>query len=405
MFLKFRSNNPNFSHLIGKNPDSPPKIISLRKGIAVGWYNDGYCVRFIEGDDEVSFPSRKDESFEYLSPTRYNSAMCVLNLLNEFMKLNSEYDWNVYPPWHSVEIVSLHIKDRTLKTIEHYFPVEISRLGYQNYVTLRVTDNRTFSDILDLVRSIVLFVFLDNEEIYVEDDFVKKYANCVRKAPFFVRYLFKVNLLRNKKRFEEIGPTITQDNETLVIGSLNENRVLFVKNNLPERAKVLDVGCGEFQYGSRFANKCEKYVGVDPDRDQRALAEKKIKNKKLDNAHVFSSLEEIQDWDSFYADTVLIIEVIEHMEWEKVAPFLISIRNQQPDAKFLITTPDVRFNVHYPVELRHEGHMFEASRNEMENLLTSIFDHVEYVPIGDVVSGISATQGYVCCDVTQGVPL
>jgi SAM-dependent methyltransferase len=394
VIIKILSQNANLGYVIGKNPKSPAKAVSIRKGWALGWFNGptNYTMRFIDDNDEVSFPEHQNNTYEYLSPARYSSAMCGLSLLNEFVsKIYGENDTAAA----KFVIASLHVKKRTHRTLSHYFPsCKFECLGYEDYYTVTI-DGASVADCLNMAQNIMLFIALDNEHFYSDDGFITKYAKIVKDSPYFIKYLFKTQLLKSRSLFDKLVPIIQKDNEKFVFGVLNENRLKFVSENIGG-GKVLDVGCGEGTYLKRFAKNTDLYVGVDIDPDQIAICEKHIKNRDLKNTYAFGTLDSIQDWDNFYADTVLIIEVIEHMEWEKVTPFLVAIRNQQPDAKFLITTPDVRFNQYYPVESRHEDHCWEKSPEEIQPLLSSIFKTVEYVPIGDSVCGVTPTQGYIC---------
>jgi 2-polyprenyl-3-methyl-5-hydroxy-6-metoxy-1,4-benzoquinol methylase len=389
VIIKILSQNSNLGYVIGKNPNTPPKAVGIRKGAALGWFQgpSNYAIRFVDGNDEVSFPQHKDDSYEYLSPTKYCSAMCALSLINEFAaKTYPEHD--TLPV--RIQVISLHVKSRTRRTLSHYFPSCLFEcIGYEDYHTLTV-DASTASEALRITKAILLFVMLDHEYFFADDGFIKKYAKIVAECPYFVRYLFKTNLLKSRNAFDKVRPIITDQDHEFVFGGLNDNRIQFVSNNIGK--KVLDVGCGEGTYLKRFAKNADLYVGVDIDIEQVSVCEKIIKKRELNNTFAVPSIQEATVFEDF--DTALCIEVIEHMDWDKVPAFLKRVSAFAP--KVLVTTPDVRFNQYYPVESRHDDHCWEKSPEEVQPLLTSIFKTVEYVPIGDSVCGVTPTQGYIC---------
>src|SRR4051794_20917521 len=84
--LELYSLNPDFSFIIGKNPSSGMLIKSIRKGKAFGWYPDEtrYAIYFKDGENEISYPKEKDETFEYLNVSRFNSPIFPLSAITDF---------------------------------------------------------------------------------------------------------------------------------------------------------------------------------------------------------------------------------------------------------------------------------------------------------------------------------
>lgn len=397
MIVKIFSDN-NLGYVIAKNPNSPPKAVKIRKGAAIGWFDPGkpykYTIRFVDGQDEVSFPQHRDDNYEYLSPTRYCSAMCALSLLSEFTPKVVDLSKDTYSA--RIQVTSLHVKSRTRRTLSHYFPsLAFTCLGYEDYHVMTV-DQSSVEKALRDVKSALLFIMLDTEYFYADDAFISKYAKIVAETPYFVRYLFKTNLLKSKNAFNQFCPIIADQDHVFVHGGLNDNRLSFVNDHIGKR--VVDVGCGEGTYLKRFGKNTESYVAYDIDSEQLETCQKIIDKRELSGCHVVSSLTEswVGDYDGDPFDTVLMIEVIEHMDFDKVQSFLQAYACLFPDATFLVTTPDSRFNEHYPVQSRHDDHMWEKSPEEVEPLLRSVFGTVQYVPIGDSVFGVTPTQGYVC---------
>lgn len=84
--FQLKSNNPDFSYIIAKNPSSGMSIKTIRKGNAFAWYSteDTYNVYFKDADNEISYKEQAEEMFEYLNTTRYCSTLFPLNAINTF---------------------------------------------------------------------------------------------------------------------------------------------------------------------------------------------------------------------------------------------------------------------------------------------------------------------------------
>ena len=98
-FLQIKSNNPDISYVLLKNPASGMQIKSVRKGTAFGYYDTdtSFNVYFKDSETEVSYKSHPDEDFEYMNQLEYlmwtydsrtNKWSCRANILdyNEICK-------------------------------------------------------------------------------------------------------------------------------------------------------------------------------------------------------------------------------------------------------------------------------------------------------------------------------
>src|SRR4051794_19056641 len=90
--LEVSSQNPDFSFILSKNPASGMLVKGIRKGRAFGWYPNPttYSIYFKDADNEISFPKNKDEKFEYLNVSRYNSPRIPLTLIADFFSTASK---------------------------------------------------------------------------------------------------------------------------------------------------------------------------------------------------------------------------------------------------------------------------------------------------------------------------
>ena len=79
------STNPNFSHIIGKNPASGMQAKPVRSGIAMGWFHpDSQCynVYFKELSDESSYSNT--DGIEYINSDQYTSPIFYMNINGDF---------------------------------------------------------------------------------------------------------------------------------------------------------------------------------------------------------------------------------------------------------------------------------------------------------------------------------
>jgi 3' terminal RNA ribose 2'-O-methyltransferase Hen1 len=88
-------------------------------------------------------------------------------------------------------------------------------------------------------------------------------------------------------------------------------------------------------------------------------------------------------------DAATVIEVIEHLELDRLAAFE---REFAQPRMAIVTTPNLEYNVkfeHLPAgKLRHPDHRFEWTRSEFQNWAQLIIDRykysVKFYPIGDL---------------------
>lgn len=419
--IQLKSTNPKFSFVIQKNPDKGIKLKSIRLGIACGWYsenNQAYNVFFKDAEDEISFKKHKDEEFEYLNVTRYNSALFVINAIDEFFrsafKTESEYDEKNFE--NSFFINMLNVKNaRYITAFTKYFDdysVEYKEIAKDNY-QISISTKNTIFELLNFVALFANFVAIVNDEdLFIKEENVVKNLSCINviDAPYFVRYLFKIRFMKGRKIFEEYKDSLEKTSRgkyEMTYGDTWEARQEFVESNLDFKHDILDIGCGEGKYITRFSKQIEKnklnYFAVDVDETVLALAKKRAENKRVHNVSFFNSLEEYKELGKTEKVDIILSEVIEHMEIEDAEKLVKYILENINFNKLIITTPDVRFNVNYFMgeALRHDDHKFEFTRNEFRKFILDAMsvsnDNYSAVVfgVGDSVDGICTTQGVV----------
>src|SRR5688572_16935387 len=209
MIISLASNNPDFSFIIRKNPTSIPKGVLVRQGMAIGYFHDSkYIMAFFDAPNAVSYKDYEGQ-WDYNNSGRYSSARAVLNLISEFLgdtvKKGHESDSTGFK--NTLEVLNVHIgRLRFLDNIRKYFPeyeIEATPRNHwhENY-NLVINTHKNIQSLLAFTNLLMLGVAMDSREYFdLTEELITKYVSFLEQldAPYFLRYLYKVNLLRNVK--------------------------------------------------------------------------------------------------------------------------------------------------------------------------------------------------------------
>lgn len=435
--IQLASENKYFSFIISKNPESGLSAKPLRKGVLFGYYTDGdessYNIYFKDGSDEVSFPEYEGEEFEYLNSSRYNSASFLVSAIDDMLR--SAFKSNEFSTPNGIKkdnggkmstlfINMIKIKNkRYIDAFEDYFPdfkVDAELINENNYqVTIRTT--KSIFELLNFASLFGIFnAIVNNEPNFIGDDNIAKYIRCMNiiDAPYFLRYLFKIRFIKGMNTFkrniegfgvvkDELSKNKSKKIE-MTFGDTWQARQMAIEERLGFKNDIVDVGCGEGKYITRFSKfmKGKKYFAIDVNDEVRADAERRVKNKGLKDVKFYKSTLDFWSSDDYEKNQtdrldVICTEVIEHMPVED-AKIMMSDILSLPIDTLIVTTPDVRFNVNYFMDgMRHDDHDWEPTKKEFEDFMKDCFKEVskeytmEWFPIGDVVDGITPSQGII----------
>lgn len=435
--VSLSSKDKYFSFIISKNPESGLIAKPLKKGVMFGYFTEGnensYNVYFKDGSDEVSFPSYDGEEFEYLNSSRYNSASFIVSVIDEMFR--SAFKSNEFPTpigtkkdnggsINTFFINMIKIKNkRYIDAFEDYFSdfkVDAKLINDNNY-QITISTKKSIYELLNFTSLFGIFnAIVNNEPNFIGDDNIAKYIRCMNviDAPYFVRYLFKIRFIKGMNTFKKnidgfgiIKDELSRSNKKkieMTFGDTWQARQMAIEERLGFKNDIVDVGCGEGKYITRFSKfmKGKKYFAIDVDDEVRADAERRVKNKGLKDVKFYKSTFDFwtsNDYDINQTDRfdVICTEVIEHMPVEAAKAMMGDILSLPIDT-LIVTTPDVRFNVNYFMEgMRHHDHDWEPTRQEFEDFMKDCFKEVtkeytmEWFPIGDVVDGITPSQGII----------
>ena len=138
--------------------------------------------------------------------------------------------------------------------------------------------------------------------------------------------------------------------------------------------RVADVGCGEgFYLKALLADPAiSEVVGVDVSPRVLAWAERRLGLERLSERQraklsLWQSSATYRDERLTGFDALLLVEVIEHLDPDRVAALEASVFGAARPAHVVLTTPNREFNVHYGLpdgQWRHADHRFEWTRAE-----------------------------------------
>ncbi|MDR0608707.1 MAG: class I SAM-dependent methyltransferase [Planctomycetaceae bacterium] len=429
-FVQIESDNPNFSFLIRKNPASGMLVKQLRQGLLFGYYSQNNSMQFNcwfkDHDTKVSYDV--DKEFEFNDVTRYGAATFVNNCFDEFfhdlMAKDQENDTSGFH--HSLLINCIHVRKRLLHIFNDSFrdfKLEYEPLARQ-FFRVHIHTNQTLRKLLCYTSVIALVSAIQNREIrFADDHLLIKYAKFIQflNAPYFIRYTFKINLIRHEETFAKLRPFLETETIKLSMGYNYFQRSQFIEQNLTGSV-IVDVGCGEGYY-LRFAKKVEKYYAIDRDETCLEQCRNRIKNLELNNVELLESLEELPTIS--VRKTLLLVEVIEHNTQQEALELVRCCL--LPETRIIITTPNRDFNLHYSgndenyeqdntneqqdnvakideniqdeSNLRHKGHVFEFCDSEFRNFILQAIDgssaQVQFFQLGDQVNAITPQSAAV----------
>jgi len=429
--VQLKSDNKDFSFIIKKNPGTGLVAKNIKQGVVFGFFTKGneqsFNIYFKDGSDEVSFPSYEGETFEYLNTSRYNSASFVVSAIDEMFRSAFKSDEYTAPDGDKKDegglestffINMIYVKnERYISAFQDYFPgfeVNSELISGKNY-KITITTKKSIYELLNFASLFSIFqAIVNNEPMFVSEESASKYIRCMNilDAPYFVRYLFKIRFLENFKLFRGLQEELSKNRKneiTMTLGNTWQARQMAIQDRLEFNNNILDVGCGEGKYITRFNRfmKDKDYFAVDIDPVERAKAEKRVKQKSMKNVHFFESVKgfmktEHHNYDEEKKLDVVCTEVIEHMPIEDAKLLMNDILGCNVST-LIVTTPDARFNDNYFMEgMRHDDHDWEPTREEFEDFMNDVLEMpnnrielAEWFGIGDVVDGVTPSQGFI----------
>jgi 3' terminal RNA ribose 2'-O-methyltransferase Hen1 len=189
--------------------------------------------------------------------------------------------------------------------------------------------------------------------------------------------------------------------------SLNEQRLAAVQNALVDAGarSVIDLGCGE---GRLLRNLLEhsqfqRLLGIDVSYASLERATKRLGFERMppmQRARIDVQHGSLTYRDAGFAgfDAACAVEVIEHIDEERLAVFEQTVFEFAKPGTVVLTTPNAEYNVRFPTlergAMRHRDHRFEWTRAQFEDWAKGVCERrgyrVKFVPIGPIDTSVGA---------------
>jgi 3' terminal RNA ribose 2'-O-methyltransferase Hen1 len=292
--------------------------------------------------------------------------------------------------------------------------------GDSRYVQLTI---RGVVRLRDLLRHLyVLLPVMDDEKHYwVErgeiDKLLAKGEEWLAQHP--ARDLITRRFLKHRMplmrealaRLSEDAPpeeTTTDDEGRLERGiSLAEQRIGAILSVLraADAHSVLDLGCGSGKLLAALWKDAafQKVAGSDVSIGALEAAERRLhvdqmSGRQLERLTLFQSALTYRDRRFEGYDAAVLMEVIEHLDPERLPALQHALFGTARPRSVLVTTPNVEYNVRFetlpPGSMRHRDHRFEWTRGEVEAWGARVAaDHdyrVRYLPVGTLDPEVGA---------------
>lgn len=405
-YLQLRSNNPNFSYILEKNPASGMNIKSCRKGRIFGWYSGPgvYNIYFRDSDIEVSYGN---DDFEYMDATQYNAPLFLINAFHGFLNhMRKADDKDIIGYENVLYINQMRCKKYNLEEFKSHFSeydFSFDEVAINNF-RIAIKTKNTIRELVNLGQLFAIFNALLSKDIYITDDEIDKYMSClgVVDAPYFIRHLFKCNFLREENVFKKYKALLEKSEKAKLefeLGYTIDQRISAIKRHLDFKSHIVDIGCGDGTYVREFAPRLSKrnleYHAIDINPDSIEAVMKMCKRKEIENVATWSSVDEFVCPNN---SDIIMTEVIEHMNKDDAA-LLIKKILQWPFKSLIITTPNKEFNYNYKLledDVRNEDHKFEFAKEEFKNWIEENIEKrddisIRFFEIGDKVNDLQIT--------------
>ncbi len=293
--------------------------------------------------------------------------------------------------------------------------------GNSKYYTLNLQHNITLQELLSHLY--VLMPALDNDKHYfVSHHEIEKLLekgekwlkNHPHKEEIISRYLINLHDLTKQAlqklngNEEIIASPITETNSEIRIKkeTLHQKRLNKVADEVLKLGakKVLDLGCGEGKLIKILLKEKQitQITGMDVVYDELLKAKK---NLHLDELPLDQQRITLIQGSLMYQDARLegfdvatLVEVIEHLEPNRLFAFEKVVFECAKPKNVIVTTPNQEYNVMWKQldadTMRHDDHRFEWTRQEFQHWATNIakkYDYqVDFSAIGEEVENIGS---------------
>ena len=292
--------------------------------------------------------------------------------------------------------------------------------GQSKYYTVELKNTITAQELLQHLY--LLIPALDNDKhYYVSQNEIEKLLDkgkgWLSKHPemeeITKRYLINLGALSrqainrlNEDENTDINNILTQQEKTRK-ETLHQKRLNLVLEQLKQSKaeSVIDLGCGEGKLIRLMLKEKQfkRITGTDVSYSELTRAKDKLHwdemaPRQKERITLFLGALTYKDKRLEGYDAAAIVEVIEHLDENRLKAFERVVFEFAQPKTVVLTTPNSEYNVMYQSmkenTMRHTDHRFEWSRSEFEKWATDVAKHnnykVNFLPVGEEDSKVGA---------------
>ncbi len=343
------------------------------------------------------------------------------------IKMPLEVRINVLPAPHGGETLIRKFFEPLgyqVKTQGHILDARFREWGESRYFTLELSNTVTVKELLSHLYVLIPALGKDKHYFVTHSEIeklLKKGEGWLEDHPereqISKRYLLGLNSLTREvldrlnegeetgeNAEEELNQAERKKKETLL-----QQRFCLVLEQLrrAEAKTVVDLGCGEGKLLRMLLREKQfsRIVGVDVSYSALTRARKRLywdemAPKQKERIELFQGALTYKDKRLEGFDAVVIAEVIEHLDENRLRSFERVIFEFARPKTVIITTPNAEYNVLFKKmrkkSMRHTDHRFEWTRREFEDWSRKAAQEnnysVEFLPVGPEVENIGAAS-------------
>jgi 3' terminal RNA ribose 2'-O-methyltransferase Hen1 len=300
----------------------------------------------------------------------------------------------------------------SVKLERHILDDQFSDWGDSKYFTVALSHTITLHELLSHLY--VLIPALDNDKhYYVSQNEIEKLlekgkgwlASHPEKEQITSRYLFNLRSLSRQaleqlNDNEELEDVQEETEQVKKKETLHQKRLSLVLEKLKASGakSVLDLGCGEGKLlrmllkEKQFSNISGMDVSYQElTRCKERLHWDEMAPRQKERLNLFQGALTYKDKRLEGFDAAAIVEVIEHLDENRLKSFERVVFECAKPKTVVLTTPNGEYNVLFEnmeaETMRHTDHRFEWTRNEFESWATRVAEtnnyKVEFLPIGE----------------------
>ncbi|MEM6963430.1 MAG: 3' terminal RNA ribose 2'-O-methyltransferase Hen1 [Bacteroidota bacterium] len=307
----------------------------------------------------------------------------------------------------------------SLEIERHQLDEKFTAWGDSKYYTVKLQNKVKLKDLLSHLY--VLIPALDNDKHYfVSQNEIDKLLDKGKgwledhpeKEQITKRYLINLRSLA-RQALERLSERDETQEKALTVEekekkeTLHQKRLKLVLEKLKETGakKVIDMGCGEGKLIRMMLKdkQFQKITGMDISHTELTKCKERLHwdemaPKQKERIKLFQGALTYKDKRLENFDAAAIVEVIEHLDEDRLKSFERVVFEFAKPKYVILTTPNGEYNVMFENmemgTMRHTDHRFEWSRQEFQNWANQVAQNnnyaVQFAPIGDEDENVGA---------------